>query len=62
MANFSSKEIYEDQNLYDWLTNDIKRIGEASGKIVINGLARDFPFDNNNGEFSIISHASGVIC
>jgi uncharacterized protein (TIGR02099 family) len=45
--------------LYDWLTNDIKRIGEATGKIVINGLAKDFPFDNNNGEFSIISHASG---
>ena len=45
--------------LYDWLTNDVKRIGEISGKMVINGLAKEFPFDNNNGEFSITSHASG---
>lgn len=45
--------------LYDWLRNDVKRIAELSGKMVINGFAQDFPFDNNNGEFSIISHASG---
>ena len=45
--------------LYFWLKNDIKRIAQSSGKIVINGLAQDFPFDNKNGEFSITSHVSG---
>ncbi len=45
--------------LYYWLNNDVKKIAEASGRMVINGFARDFPFDNNNGEFSITSHASG---
>ena len=37
----------------------LKRINEATGKIKLNGLAKDFPFDNNTGEFSIESHASG---
>lgn len=45
--------------LADWLKNDIKRIAEATGKITVNGQAKDFPFDNNTGEFSIVSHASG---
>lgn len=52
-------EKYLKPKLYEWLTKDVKRIANASGKIKINGLASDFPFDNNNGEFSIISHASG---
>lgn len=42
-----------------WLKNDIKKISEATGKITINGMAKDFPFDNNNGDFSIIAHALG---
>ena len=50
---------YIKEKLYIWLTQDLKRIGEASGKIVVNGFARDFPFDNKNGEFSITSHVSG---
>ncbi|RUR10535.1 YhdP family protein [Legionella sp. km772] len=45
--------------LFNWLNEGIKRIAQASGKITINGAAKDFPFDNNNGEFSIISHAMG---
>lgn len=45
--------------LYLWLTQDVKRLGQATGKITLNGLARDFPFDNNNGEFSIVSHIVG---
>ncbi|MDP3269712.1 MAG: YhdP family protein [Legionella sp.] len=42
--------------LYLWLKNDLKRVGQASGKVTVNGLAQDFPFDNNKGEFSIVSH------
>lgn len=45
--------------LYHWLTKDIKQIGEASGKILVNGFVNDFPFDNQNGEFSVTSHFSG---
>lgn len=47
------------EKLYFWLKNDVKRIAQASGRVVINGFAKDFPFDNRNGEFSITSHASG---
>ncbi|MBI2785462.1 MAG: TIGR02099 family protein [Legionella longbeachae] len=50
---------YMKPKLYSWLNNDIKRIAMASGTVTINGLAKDFPFDNNNGEFSIESYASG---
>ncbi len=46
--------------LYKWLKDNVKRLEEASGKMVINGMAQDFPFDNKNGEFSITSHASGT--
>ncbi len=68
-AEFAGKELqqwtaflpekYLKPKLYLWLTKDVKRIAHASGKIKINGLASDFPFDHNNGEFSITSHASG---
>lgn len=43
-----------------WLKQDIKTIGEATGKITVNGLASDFPFDQNNGEFTITSHLKGA--
>lgn len=45
--------------LFLWLNQGIKRIAQATGKVTINGQAKDFPFDNNNGEFSIVSHAIG---
>ncbi|MDI1353077.1 MAG: AsmA-like C-terminal region-containing protein, partial [bacterium] len=45
--------------LFFWLSNDVKRIAQASGTLKINGLGTDFPFDANNGEFSLISHAMG---
>ncbi len=50
---------YMKPKLYLWLKNDVKRIADASGRIRINGLAKDFPFDNNTGEFVIESYASG---
>ncbi len=43
-----------------WLKNDIKRIGHASGRIILNGKLDDFPFDHQPGEFSVVSHLSGV--
>lgn len=45
--------------LFAWLNNDVKRLAQATGKITINGLAKDFPFDNGNGEFSILSQVVG---
>ncbi len=68
-AEFSGKEIQQwmvflpqkklKPKLYTWLTKDLKRIANMSGKVTLNGSAKDFPFDNQNGEFTIISHASG---
>ncbi|WP_298626660.1 YhdP family protein [uncultured Legionella sp.] len=68
-ADFSGKNIEQwiaylpkehlKPKLYLWLTKDLKKIASATGKVKINGLASDFPFDHNNGEFSITSHASG---
>lgn len=43
-----------------WLKNDVKRIGHASGRVILNGKLADFPFDHQPGEFSIVSHLSGV--
>jgi uncharacterized protein (TIGR02099 family) len=70
-ANFSGKNIQQwipyltplkkaKPKLFTWLTKDLKLISEATGTIKVNGLAKDFPFDNNEGEFSLDSHASGV--
>ncbi|WP_415073207.1 YhdP family protein [Legionella sp.] len=45
--------------LYAWLTKDLKHIADMSGTISLNGLAKDFPFDNKEGEFLINSHVLG---
>ena len=55
---FLPKE-YLKPKLYLWLQKDLKRIAEANGRVRLNGLAKDFPFDNNTGEFTIDSYASG---
>lgn len=69
-ADFSGKNLqkwtaflpkkYLKPKLYQWLREDVKRIGEATGKITLKGLGKDFPFDSAPGEFSIVSHTSGV--
>ncbi len=43
-----------------WLKQDIPRIGHASGRMVISGPWSDFPFDEQNGEFSIQAHVNDV--
>ncbi len=68
-ADFSAKNIQQwipylpkerlKPKLVLWLNKDLKKIAEATGKITLHGLAKDFPFDNHNGEFSIVSHARG---
>ena len=50
---------YLKPKLYLWLNHDVKRIANASGRVRVNGWAKDFPFDNNSGEFIIESYASG---
>lgn len=50
---------YIKPKLFAWLNKGIKRLGQATGKIIINGALKDFPFDNKSGEFSIVSHVLG---
>ncbi|MFA6302540.1 MAG: AsmA-like C-terminal region-containing protein [Legionella sp.] len=51
---------YLKPKLYEWLSNNIKHIGKASATVAINGFAKDFPFDNGPGEFTINAHASNT--
>ena len=51
---------YLKPKLNHWLKHDIKRINNAEGQLAINGALADFPFDKAPGEFSVISHLSGV--
>ncbi|RMX15277.1 TIGR02099 family protein [Legionella jordanis] len=46
--------------LEHWLKQDIKRIEKATGELVINGNMADFPFDKEQGIFSVKSYLSGV--
>ncbi len=46
--------------LDDWLKHDIKRIDKASGQLTINGALADFPFENQPGEFTMVSRLSGM--
>lgn len=47
------------KQLLDWLQQNIRKISAASGNIKIQGKAADFPFDNQTGVFSIVSHLTG---
>ncbi|KTC65506.1 transmembrane protein (plasmid) [Legionella adelaidensis] len=51
---------YIKPKLNTWLKNDIKRIGQLSGEVKVNGLVNDFPFDIYPGEFSINTYLHGV--
>lgn len=44
---------------YLWLKDCLKQIAKATGKLRLDGYAKDFPFDNHQGEFSVIAHAQG---
>ena len=46
--------------LRTWLENDVRRIEKSSGEMVINGLSQDFPYDHQNGEFSVNAYLYGV--
>ncbi len=69
-AEFSGKNIqqwipyipskYLKPKLDVWLKTDLKKIAKISGKLIINGMAADFPFDEGKGELSLVSHAVGV--
>ena len=69
-AEFSSKEAqmwlsylpeaYLKPKLAAWLKNDIKRIGEANGRILLNGPLSDFPFDTSPGNFSVATSLEKV--
>lgn len=69
-ADFSAKNItkwfvylpkaYLKPRLYAWLNDNLKQIADASGKMQLTGLAKDFPFDlPTQGDFTLVSHASG---
>lgn len=69
-AEFSSKEAqkwlpylpeaYLKPKLAAWLKNDIKRIGEANGRVLLNGSLSDFPFDDKPGDFTVTSSLEQV--
>ncbi|HVT63238.1 MAG TPA: DUF3971 domain-containing protein, partial [Legionellaceae bacterium] len=44
----------------EWLQHDIPRIGHASGRMMLLGPWKDFPFDNQNGEFFIQAHVNDM--
>ncbi|NDH08935.1 MAG: hypothetical protein EBY16_04860 [Gammaproteobacteria bacterium] len=49
--------------LRNWLQEDIKKITAARGDMVINGLSKDFPFEQDGlktGEFHVNTYLSGV--
>lgn len=43
-----------------WLKNSVQHIEKASGKMKVDGLLGDFPFDRSSGTFSIQSYISGL--
>ncbi|MFZ4076731.1 MAG: YhdP family protein, partial [Legionellaceae bacterium] len=43
-----------------WLTKDIHRVQEATGKFRVNGPWADFPFDEKPGDFLILTSLHGV--
>lgn len=43
-----------------WLKEDVKRITQASGELIIDGALADFPFDKQQGQFLLRGHLSGV--
>ncbi len=43
-----------------WLKNDIKKMSEISGELLVNGPINDFPFDTQPGTFEINSHIKGL--
>ncbi len=54
------KLVLPDTGLRRWLTQDVKRIHQTSGNIIINGLWKDFPFDAQQGEFTVNAHLYDV--
>lgn len=54
------KLILPETGLRRWLTNDIKKIHQTSGNLIINGLWKDFPFDAHQGEFTVNAHLYDV--
>ena len=51
---------YVKPKLDAWLKHDIKRIDKASGQFIINGTLANFPFDQQPGEFTVVSRLSGM--
>lgn len=51
---------YLKPKLEQWLKQDIKRIGKASGEFYLHGLLNDFPFDNKAGEFQVKTYLGGL--
>ncbi|MDF1678254.1 MAG: YhdP family protein [Legionellaceae bacterium] len=43
-----------------WLLNDVTRIEQFSGRVVLEGALKDFPFDESPGKFLVTSSMSGV--
>ncbi len=53
-------DAYLKPKLSAWLKHDIYRIGQANGRILVDGALNDFPFENAPGTFSINSSLENV--
>jgi uncharacterized protein (TIGR02099 family) len=70
MAQYSAKHVEQwmkyipphllKVKLEAWLKQDIQSIDKMLGKVALDGLMADFPFENKTGTFSIQSHFNGV--
>ncbi len=43
-----------------WLKQDVKRIKNISGRVLVNGSVEGFPYDTQPGKFIVNSHVSGL--
>lgn len=46
--------------LYDWLLHNVVKVDKVTGQWKLAGKLKDYPFDNNQGEFKITSYLQGV--
>ena len=40
-------------DLTKWLSNSVKRFESAKGTLILHGALKDYPFENNNGQFVV---------
>ncbi len=47
-------------NLEAWLKQDVKKIATLTGDLIVDGAINDFPFDKQQGKFTLKTYLAGV--